>query len=153
MTSTKIGTILKSGSYSPIGGIRTGMGVEDIKQSFIDYLFCDLGRVPRAATVNDLYLSLALAIRARVMKQGVRSLESYCEQDARIVSYLSAEFLPGPHLANNLLSLGITEQTRQAMTDLGCDLDVLIEQEEEPGLGNGGLGRLASCFLDSLASL
>jgi len=153
MATSNIGTILKSGDYSPIGGIRTGMGVEDIKQSFIDYLFCDLGRVPRAATVNDLYLSLALAVRARVMKQGVRSLESYCEQDARIVSYLSAEFLPGPHLANNLLNLGITEKARQAMAELGIELEDLLEQEEEPGLGNGGLGRLASCFLDSLASL
>ena len=70
-----------------------------------------------------------------------------------MVAYLSAEFLPGPHLANNLLNLGITEQTRQAMSELGMNLDDLIEQEEEPGLGNGGLGRLASCYLDSLASL
>ena len=69
------------------------------------------------------------------------------------VAYLSAEFLPGPHLANNLLNLGITEQVRQALSELGVSLDNLIEQEEEPGLGNGGLGRLASCFLDSLASL
>ncbi len=74
-------------------------------------------------------------------------------QDSRIVAYLSAEFLPGPHLANNLLNLGILDQTREAMSELGLDLDELIEQEEEPGLGNGGLGRLASCYLDSLASL
>ena len=69
------------------------------------------------------------------------------------MAYLSAEFLPGPHLANNLLSLGIVEPTRQAMAELGLNLDELIEQEEEPGLGNGGLGRLASCYLDSLASV
>jgi starch phosphorylase len=66
---------------------------------------------------------------------------------------LSAEFLPGPHLGNNLLNLGITEPTRQAMAELGLNLDELVEQEEEPGLGNGGLGRLASCYLDSMASL
>ena len=71
----------------------------------------------------------------------------------RVVAYLSAEFLPGPHLANNLLNLGITEPTRQAMSELGLNLDHLIDQEEEPGLGNGGLGRLASCYLDSLASV
>jgi starch phosphorylase len=71
----------------------------------------------------------------------------------RAVAYLSAEFLPGPHLANNLLNLGITAETRQAMGELGLNLDELIELEEEPGLGNGGLGRLASCFLDSMATL
>ena len=69
------------------------------------------------------------------------------------MAYLSAEFLPGPHLANNLLNLGIADEMRQALAELGFDLDDLLEQEEEPGLGNGGLGRLASCYLDSLASL
>mgnify|MGYP003693648445 CR=1 FL=1 len=69
------------------------------------------------------------------------------------MGYLSAEYLPGPHLANNLLNLGITEATREALDSLGHDLDKLIAQEEEPGLGNGGLGRLASCYMDSLASV
>jgi starch phosphorylase len=64
-----------------------------------------------------------------------------------------AEFLTGPHLANNLLSLGIVDQTREALSGFGVNLDHVIEQEDEPGLGNGGLGRLASCFMDSLASL
>jgi starch phosphorylase len=134
-------------------GVRTGSSVEDLKQSFVDSLFCSLGRVPMAATRNDLYTALALAVRDRVLKQGVRTMETYCEQDARVVAYLSAEFLPGPHLANNLLNLGLAKRTRQALSELGCNLDDLIEQEEEPGLGNGGLGRLASCYLDSLASL
>jgi starch phosphorylase len=70
-----------------------------------------------------------------------------------VVCYLSAEFLTGPHLANNLINLGIYGETEQAMKQLGLDLSVLIEQEEEPGLGNGGLGRLAACFMDSLATL
>ena len=138
---------------SPVPGVRTGLDVEDIKQSFLDTLFCGLGRGPKMATLNDAYTALALAIRDRVLRHGVHTLEAYHEQDARAVSYLSAEFLPGPHLANNLLSLGIVEQTRQAMAALGFDLDELLEQEEEPGLGNGGLGRLASCYLDSLAAL
>ena len=106
-----------------------------------------------AATRNDAYTALALTVRDRVFKQGVRTMEAYAEQDARVVAYLSAEFLPGPHLANKLLNLGLTENARQAMTELGLDLDDLVEQEEEPGLGNGGLGRLASCYLDSMASL
>ena len=138
---------------APATGVRTGSRVEDIKQSFLDNLFCTMGRVPRAATRNDLYTALALTVRDRVLKQGVRTLEAYTEQDARVVGYLSAEFLPGPHLASNLLNLGIMDQTRQAMSELGLNLDELFDQEEDPGLGNGGLGRLASCYMDSLASL
>jgi len=133
--------------------LRTGLTVADLKQSFLDTLFCTLGRVPTAATPHDLYTALALAIRDRVLKQGVQTLETYHERDARVLAYLSAEYLPGPHLANNLLNLGIWEQARQAVEELGCDLDFLRQQEEEPGLGNGGLGRLASCYMDSLASL
>ena len=71
----------------------------------------------------------------------------------KVVCYLSAEFLLGPQLGNNLLNLGIEADAREAMAELGLDLDELLEQEEEPGLGNGGLGRLAACYLDSLATL
>jgi starch phosphorylase len=133
--------------------VRTGLNIEDIRQSFLDNLFCGMGRVPGVATRNDYYTALAMTVRDRVLSHGVRTIETIAERDSRIVSYLSAEFLPGPHLANNLLNLGIFSQTRQAMSELGLDLDKLIEQEEEPGLGNGGLGRLASCYMDSLASL
>lgn len=132
---------------------RTGLGVEELKQSFLDSLLCGLGRVPAAATRNDLYTAVAMAVRDRVLMRGVRTLETFARQDARAVAYLSAEFLPGPHLANNLLNLGIADEARQALRELGHDLDELIEQEEEPGLGNGGLGRLASCYLDSMATL
>jgi starch phosphorylase len=135
------------------GGVRTGLTVADLKQSFLDNLLCGMGRLPAVATRNDAYTALAMTVRDRVLHQGVKTTTTYVEQDSRIVAYLSAEFLPGPHLANNLLNLGIFEQTRQAMSELGLNLDDLIEQEEEPGLGNGGLGRLASCYLDSLASL
>ncbi len=132
---------------------RIGLGVEELKRSFLDSLICGLGRVPAVATRNDLYTALALAVRDRVLARGVQTIESFGARDARAVAYLSAEFLPGPHLANHLLNLGITEQARQALAELGHDLDALIEQEEEPGLGNGGLGRLASCYLDSMATL
>jgi glycogen phosphorylase len=140
-------------SHQAASGVRTGRSVSDLKQSFLENLFCTLGRMPAVATRNDAYLALALTVRDRLLHQGVKTFESYAAADARIVSYLSAEFLPGPHLANNLLSLGLTETARQAMAELGLALDDLIEQEEEPGLGNGGLGRLASCYLDSLAAL
>jgi glycogen phosphorylase len=153
MSSPKTPARPTSADLSPAAGARTGLSVAELKQSFLDNLLCHLGRMPMAATRNDAYTALALTVRDRVLKQGVQTLEAYAKNDARVVAYLSAEFLPGPHLANNLLNLGITEQVRQAMSELGVNLDNLIEQEEEPGLGNGGLGRLASCFMDSLASL
>lgn len=129
------------------------MSAADLRQSFVDNLLCSLGRVPTAATPNDIYTALSLTVRDRVHKQGVRTMEARSEQKARVVAYLSAEFLPGPHLANNLINLGIVEPAREALSEFGRNLDEVIEQEEEPGLGNGGLGRLASCFMDSLASL
>ncbi len=153
MSSSEKKSLPKSSELSPAAGVRTGLRAADLKQSFLDNLFCGLGRAPIVATPNDAYTALALSVRDRVLKQGVRTLEAFHEQDARVVAYLSAEFLPGPHLANNLLNLGITEPTRQAMSELGLNLDWVIDQEEEPGLGNGGLGRLASCYLDSLASV
>jgi starch phosphorylase len=134
-------------------GTRVGSDAEDIRQSFLDSLFYGLGRIPSIATRNDLYTALALTVRDRVFRHGVRTIETHEEQQARRVAYLSAEYLPGPHLGLNLLNLGITEQARQALSQLGYDLDDLIEQEDEPGLGNGGLGRLAACYMDSLASL
>ena len=142
-----------SRDLSLTAGPCSGMTVADLKQSFLDHLFCGLARLPEAATRNDAYTALALAVRDRVLRRGVRTLETYHERDARVVAYLSAEYLPGPHLGNNLLNLGIVEAASQAIADLGLSLDELIEQEEEPGLGNGGLGRLASCYMDSLASL
>lgn len=153
MTKTKKAANINSDGLIPASGVRTGLTVTDLKQSFLDNLLCGMGRLPMVATRNDSYTALAMTVRDRVFKQGVQTMEAYARQDTRMVAYLSAEFLPGPHLMNNLLNLGIIETTRQAMTELGLNLDDLAEQEEEPGLGNGGLGRLASCYLDSLASL
>src|SRR5215471_13234509 len=90
---------LRSSELSPGVGVRTGMSVADLRQSFLDNLFCGLGRVPMAATPNDIYTALAFTVRDRVHKQGVRTMEELCEQEARVVAYLSAEYLPGPHLA------------------------------------------------------
>jgi glycogen phosphorylase len=105
------------------------------------------------ATKHDLYVALALTVRDRLFEHAVESMEDYGGANARRVAYLSAEYLPGPHLANNLLNFGITEAAREALRRLGYDLDEVLAQEEEPGLGNGGLGRLASCYMDSLASV
>jgi len=126
---------------------------DEIKQAFRDNLHSGLGRLERFATKNDLYLALALTVRDRLFERIVETMDTYGGVNARRVAYLSAEYLPGPHSANNLLNIGITEVTREALRELGYDLDELVAQEEEPGLGNGGLGRLASCFMDSLASV
>ena len=145
---------LRSSAVTPrFSASRTGLAVEDIKQSLIDNLFCGMARVPAIATRNDLYTALALTVRDRVSRHGVHTIIEGLGEQARKVAYLSAEYLPGPHVALNLLNLGITEQMRQAVSELGYDFDALLEQEEEPGLGNGGLGRLASCYMDSLACL
>ena len=127
--------------------------VEIVKREFREALFTMLGRFPESATPNDLYLALALAARREVLRCSVRTSETYYKKASRTVVYLSAEFLLGPHLANNLLGMGLEAETRQAMSELGYDLDRILAQEEEPGLGNGGLGRLAACYMDSLATL
>ncbi len=132
---------------------RTAAGVDALAHSFLDNLFFVQGRSRDRATVNDLYMALAHAVRDRLVERWIQTVLNYRAQDVRVVCYLSAEFLTGPHLANNLINLGIYEEAEEAMRKLGLDLEMLIEQEEEPGLGNGGLGRLASCFMDSLATL
>ena len=134
-------------------GQRTALGADALAQSFLDNLFFVQGRSVERATVNDLYMALAHTVRDRILERWISTVSNYQAQDVRVVCYLSAEFLTGPHLANNLINLGIYDETEQAMRQLGIDLNILIEQEEEPGLGNGGLGRLASCFMDSLATL
>jgi glycogen phosphorylase len=133
--------------------VRTGLTSDEIKQDFRENLRCALGRLERFATRHDLYYALALTVRDRVLQRTVESMDNYGGANARRVAYLSAEYLPGPHLANNLLNLGIADVTREALRELGYDFDEIVAQEEEPGLGNGGLGRLASCFMDSLASI
>ncbi|HEX5491283.1 MAG TPA: glycogen/starch/alpha-glucan phosphorylase [Candidatus Udaeobacter sp.] len=138
---------------SSAGKIPGKVTADEIKDAFRDNLHSRLGRLERFATKNDLYLALALTVRDRLFERIVETMDTYGGVNARRVAYLSAEYLPGPHLANNLLNLGITEVTREALRELGYDLDEIAAQEEEPGLGNGGLGRLASCFMDSLASV
>jgi starch phosphorylase len=132
---------------------RIGTTVVAIKQAILDNLHCIQGRVPELASRNDWYMAVAFSVRDRMLDNFIRSIKRLTEPKVKIASYLSAEFLMGPHLGNNLLCLGITDQVREAVQELGQDLDDLLEQEEEPGLGNGGLGRLAACYMDSLASL
>jgi glycogen phosphorylase len=131
---------------------RTGLSLETLKRAFLDNLFYIQGKFPRLASKNDYYMALAYTVRDRMLQRWLGTTATYLDQQQRCVCYLSAEFLMGPHLGNNLINLGIYDQVKQAIEDLCLDFDVLLEQEEEPGLGNGGLGRLAACYLDSLAT-
>ncbi|MBA3034494.1 MAG: glycogen/starch/alpha-glucan phosphorylase [Gammaproteobacteria bacterium] len=133
--------------------IRTGLSEECIRLAFLDNLFYVQGRFLEVAAPDDMYKALAYTVRDRLLHRWVSTIRTYQQVNPRTVCYLSAEYLPGPFLGNNLLNLGIEEPTRRALAGLGVDLDELIEHEEEPGLGNGGLGRLAACFMDSLATL
>ena len=133
--------------------IHSGMSTAAFKQSFRDNLSYRLAKFPAVATTHDHYMSLALTVRDRIMHRWLQTASTYYSQSVRSLCYLSAEFLLGPHLGNNLVNLGIEAEVRSAMQELGLDLDLLLEEEEEPGLGNGGLGRLAACYLDSLATL
>ena len=133
--------------------IRTGLSKETLKRAFIDNLFYVQGKFPRLASLNDYYLALAYTVRDRLLARWVNTAEAYTRAGSRTVAYLSAEYLLGPHLGNNVLNLGIEQPLRAAVHELGLNYDRLLAQEVEPGLGNGGLGRLAACFLDSLATL
>ncbi len=132
---------------------RTGIDVETLRRALADNLFYVQGKFPGTATPMDYYMALAYTVRDRILQRWIASAQSYHNPDVRAVAYLSAEFLLGPHLGNNLVNLGITAPVREAVKRAGLDLDELIAQEEEPGLGNGGLGRLAACYMESLASL
>lgn len=132
---------------------RTGLSKKALQQAFLDNLFYIQGKFPTLATQYDYYMALAYMIRDRLLHRWVSTASEYTDRGSRTVAYLSAEFLMGPHLGNNLINLGICEDVRIALEELGLDLDDLLNQEVEPGLGNGGLGRLAACYLDSMATL
>ncbi|HSQ56120.1 MAG TPA: glycogen/starch/alpha-glucan phosphorylase, partial [Gemmata sp.] len=132
---------------------RTGTTPAMIKHAFLENLYYAQAKFPAIATRNDYYMALAYAIRDRVIRRAIPTFEAYYRTAARTVSYLSAEYLLGPHLGNNLINLGLFDAAREALKDVGKGLEDLLDQEEEPGLGNGGLGRLAACFQDSMATL
>jgi starch phosphorylase len=134
-------------------GCRSDMSIEGMRRTFREHVFYTQGRFPGVATRNDLYMALAYTVRDQLLHRWIKTVEQYRKENARIVSYLSAEFLLGPHLENNLISLGIHDRICTTAESEGFDVHSLFEQEQEPGLGNGGLGRLAACYLDSLATL
>lgn len=136
-----------------LGDIRTGMDVPTLKQAVLEHLFYQQGRNIVNTSLNDLYMAVSYAVRDRLKAQEHKTMNAVFENnEVRLVSYLSAEFLMGPQLGANLIDLNIFDEMKQAVEELGFDFSKVMAQEEEPGLGNGGLGRLAACYIDSLAS-
>ena len=132
---------------------RTGLDARSLAHGMSSHLRYTIGRLPETASVGDWYHALALAVRDRLQERWTKTTRTYALTDVKMACYLSAEFLLGPHLGNNLVNLGIDKAAEEAVQLLGLDLTALLDEEQEPGLGNGGLGRLAACYLDSAATL
>jgi starch phosphorylase len=130
-----------------------GMDEKHIENDFKRYYSHRLGRDESCRSPHYAYEALSLAISDRLVERWKRTYNTYKEQDARRASYLSMEFLMGRALSNAMLNLNLDEVVKEAMYELGLDLEELIESEPDAGLGNGGLGRLAACFIDSCATL
>lgn len=133
---------------------RTGMSLETLRRAFMDNLYYILAKDRDWATPHDYYMALAYTVRDRLLQRWIKTVDqAYFHEDVKVVCYLSAEYLIGRQLGKNLVNVGLYEQARHLSQEVGFDLYDLLEQEDEPGLGNGGLGRLAACFLDSLSTL
>lgn len=132
---------------------RTGLGAPALQRAITDHLRYSIGRPAAALRPEHYYRALALAVRDRMQDRRVASTQTSLDLGRKVVCYLSAEFLMGPQLGNNLLNLGLEGAAKSALAAMGQRLDEVLACEEEPGLGNGGLGRLAACYLDSLATL
>ncbi|TCV93686.1 glycogen phosphorylase [Biostraticola tofi] len=138
---------------APILYASPTLSVEALKHSIAYKLMFTIGKDPAIANKHEWLNATLLAVRDRMVERWLRSNRAQLSQDVRQVYYLSMEFLLGRTLSNALLAIGIYEDTRAALDGMGLSLDELLQEENDPGLGNGGLGRLAACFLDSMATM
>ena len=132
---------------------RTGMSDEALQRAYLDHLSYSLGKGAANSTPLDQFTALALTVRDRLTYRWAQTQETYSKADAKRIYYLSAEFLLGRALSNNLHALDLFDKAKRLLKTAGLELSDVLEDEPEPGLGNGGLGRLAACFLDSMATL
>lgn len=138
---------------SPSTNPLQGTSAEELQLSFVNHLEFSLAKDEFSATSLDAYKSLALTVRDRLIERWIETQQAYYRKGVKRVYYLSMEFLIGRLLGNALINLGLTEKMTEALQELGYSVEQLEEMEAEAGLGNGGLGRLAACFLDSMATL
>ncbi|WP_223291940.1 glycogen/starch/alpha-glucan phosphorylase [Defluviicoccus vanus] len=132
---------------------QIGMDEESLIRSFLFHLTCTLAKDKYTATDQDRYQALALAVRDRLVERWIQTQQGYHHQNVKRICYLSLEFLIGRAMGNNVINLLLEDTCRKAMSQIGLDWDVLRDVESDAALGNGGLGRLAACFLDSMATL
>jgi starch phosphorylase len=142
-----------TGRRTRAGEYQKGMDAVALSQSIANHLKYTLARHRPGATLHDQYWSTACAIRDRLVDRWMATQGTYIEKDVKRAYYLSMEYLPGRMLRNSILNLGLAEEFQQAMKELGFTPGEIFEVEPDMGLGNGGLGRLASCLLDSWATL
>ncbi len=136
-----------------VGIEHKGMGAEAIATSFDTNREYVLAKDQYSATTNDNFLAFALSVRDRVVERWIETQQRYHKSNLKRVYYLSMEFLIGRLMGNYIYNLGLEDQCDKAAKKLGMNLDILRDEELDAGLGNGGLGRLAACFLDSMATL
>src|SRR5215204_3231529 len=148
---TKVGKSTKTNNITEGSGKNIAIGA--IKDSFIKHLLYTMAKDQYSATNLDLYKSISLSVKDQLVKRWIRTQQTYYEVDAKRVYYLSMEFLMGRALGNSLINLQLWDQAFDEIHNLGYDLEELQEVEWDAGLGNGGLGRLAACYLDSMATL
>ncbi|MGC9450651.1 MAG: glycogen/starch/alpha-glucan phosphorylase [Oceanipulchritudo sp.] len=132
---------------------NTHVTVEDLKSSILNHLKFTLARDTETATQRDWWIATCHAVHDRVLERFIRTMAVHNERNVRRVYYLSLEYLMGRMLRNNIWNAGLYDVAKQALGELNLSLEDLEEQEDDMGLGNGGLGRLAACFLDSLATM
>lgn len=138
---------------SPTTNQLKGMDIEDLEIAFVDHLEFSLAKDRFSVTRRDCYKAMALTVRDRLFERWVATQQTYYQRDAKRVYYLSLEFMMGRTLGNALVNLGLYGNAYKALEELGFDLEELRDVESDAALGNGGLGRLAACFMDSLATL
>ncbi|MFU8847912.1 MAG: glycogen/starch/alpha-glucan phosphorylase [Opitutales bacterium] len=158
-TNTKKKTTAKKKTAMPKAAaaskVRFSVGTdkETMQASILNHLRYTLARHPENAAGDEWWTATCLAVRDRILDRFMKTQEVHHEQKVRRAYYLSLEYLMGRLLVNNVHNSGLFESTREALAELGQDFDRIADEEPDMGLGNGGLGRLASCFLDSLATL
>ena len=129
------------------------LSLDSVRQSLTNHLIFSIGKDPITATDRDWFFTLAGVVRDRLIERWMETMRRYYHNDAKRVYYLSMEFLIGRSLMNSVLNVGFLDEVRQACIEAGANLDKVTELEFDAALGNGGLGRLAACFLDSMATI